>query len=129
MTTLTEVKLKNVQYVLFYVKDTEKSLPFYRDTLGLTVKEAHPGWVELDGGSVTVALHGHESLPADHQETTNVCFTVDNIQGTYETLKARGVQFRSEPKEVCGDEKHVGLCAEFFDQDGNSLSIFEYRAR
>jgi len=128
MSTLTDVKLKTASYVILYVRDTEKSLPFYRDTLGMTVKEAHPGWVELDAGTFTLALHGAENVTVSETSPT-VVFATENIHGTVEALEARGVKFLEPVKEVCGDETHVGLSATFKDADDNPLSVFEYKTR
>ncbi|MBM3464952.1 MAG: hypothetical protein FJX76_22875 [Armatimonadetes bacterium] len=129
MATMTEVKLKKLDYVILYVHDTEKSLPFYRDLLGMTVKEAHPGWVELESEGLTIALHGSDSLPADRKELTTIVFGVKDINAAVEALKTKGVHFEKDLHEVCGDDSHVGLSADFRDTDGNSLSIFEYVKR
>jgi catechol 2,3-dioxygenase-like lactoylglutathione lyase family enzyme len=39
---------------MIFVKDFERMLAFYRDGLGLAVKERQDGWAALDGG---VSLH------------------------------------------------------------------------
>ena len=61
MSVKSPVKLSTLAYVILYVADTEKSLPFYRDILGLKVKSGDPGWVELETGATTLALHGEEN--------------------------------------------------------------------
>lgn len=127
MTVKTEVKLSTLSFVILYVKDTEKAVPFYRDTLGMKVKSSEPGWVELETGSTTLCLHGHETLPAKRSEGQAIaCFSVDDIYATYEALKAKGVTFAQEPHTVCEAEGKTGKSADFTDPDGNQLSIFGF---
>jgi catechol 2,3-dioxygenase-like lactoylglutathione lyase family enzyme len=131
MALSTDVKISTLSYVILYVKDTKQSVAFYRDTLGLKVKVDEHGWVELETGSVTLALHGHESMPATRPEGEPiVVFNVDNIQQAYEGLKAKGVKFTDAPKQVCeGEADKVGKSADFKDPDGNRLSIFGYEKK
>ena len=62
------IQLKQLDYVIVYVSDMQRSLAFYRDTLGLTLKFTSPGWTEFVTGSATIALHvvggGGEQSPA-----------------------------------------------------------------
>jgi lactoylglutathione lyase len=127
MAVSTDVKLTTMSYVILYVKDTAKAVPFYRDTLGFKVKMDEHGWVELETGSTTLALHGHEKMPATRTDAEPIIvFNVENIQQAYEALKAKGIKFVSEPKVVCEVEGKIGKSADFKDLDGNSLSIFSY---
>ncbi len=128
MPVKTDVKLNQLAYVIVYVKDTEKSVPFYRDTLGMKVKVAEKGWVELDAGQTTLALHGLE--PGKTVTTGSgqpiICFSVEDIYGTYEALKAKGIKFEKEPHTVCEAEGEDGKSVDFKDPDGNQISIFGY---
>ncbi len=119
------VRLSTLSYVILYVPNTKEALSFYRDTLGLAVKMDEDGWVELESGATTVALHGEqEPAPNKGKETTTLVFAVEDIEKTYEELKAKGVKFDKEPKQVCETPDQVGLSADFYDPYGNSLSIF-----
>src|SRR5258708_39815241 len=51
------IQLKQLDYVIVYVSDMQRSLAFYRDTLGLTLKFTSPGWTEFVTGTTTIALH------------------------------------------------------------------------
>jgi lactoylglutathione lyase len=126
MPVSADVKLSTLAYIILYVKDTKKSVPFYRDTLGLKVKANEEGWVELESGAVTLALHGHDQHKPIQSETQPiVVFQVENVQQAYEGLKAKGVKFHSEPHIVCeAGPEQVGKSADFEDLDGNRLSIF-----
>lgn len=125
MRTTADVRISNLSLVILYVKDPMASLAFYRDLLGMKVVEASPGWVELDGGGVSLALHHHDKIPAKRDAAHPwVVFQVDDVRGTYQALLAKGARFLGEPKQVCGDESWIGLSADLADPDGNLLSIF-----
>ncbi len=86
--------------------------------------DASPQWVELDAGGVHLALHPHDRIPEDRGPAYPwIVFRVDDVRGTYEALRAKGVAFLAPPQEVCGDETTVGLSADLKDPDGNLLSI------
>ena len=100
-----------------FVLDQDKALDFYVNTLGLEVAN------DLDLGFMrwlTVCVPGQKGRdillekpgpPAMDEKTANTVrelvtkgatgftlgLTTDNIQKTYETLKARGVEFTQEP--------------------------------
>ncbi len=117
--------LSRVEMVLLFVRDAQASLPFYRETLGMRVKSMSPGWIELDGGGVTVALHTHVGIPQKRGEAMpKVIFATDDIDDTYKVLKHRGVRFVSAPHQVHETAGVVGMAAEFQDPDGNMLSIY-----
>lgn len=131
MASQTKVSLSTLSYVIIYVKDTDKSVPFYKDTLGMKVKVNHPGWVELETGSTTLALHGEDpeqGTPGTGDRAVMV-FGVDNVHEAYDSLKAGGVKFEHGPHEVCEEGDKVGMSADFRDPDGNLLSIFSYVAK
>lgn len=122
--TSSEVKLGTLSYVILYVSNTTEATAFYRDTLGFAVKSQEEGWVELETGSTTVALHQAADLPSKRDERTSLVFGVERIKPAYEALKAKGIKFEKEPQEVCVTPDHVGMSADFKDPYGNSLSIF-----
>lgn len=121
----TDVRISKLGMVILYAKDPSKSLAFYRDLLGMKVTEESPGWVELDGGGVSIALHHHDAIPAKREPTLPwIVFFVDDVRGTYEALKAKGATFLVPPTKVCGDETWSGLSADLLDPDGNQVSLF-----
>lgn len=129
MPVTTNLKVSTLAYVIVYVKDTEKALPFYKDVLGFKVKNAVPGWVELDMGNTTLALHGEDknAEPAKAVKRGNntvAVFNVDNANEAHEVLKSHGVKIVNAPQVVCETPEHVGMCVEFEDPDGNVLSLF-----
>ena len=74
------------------------------------------GWIELQipGAETMIVLHkepGH--VPGD---TPGLSFVADNVQTTYDELKAKGVEFLQPPKK-----EHWGEHAIFKDSEGNSV--------
>lgn len=125
MAVASDLKLKTMAFVIFYVKDVEKALGFYRDKLGMTVKVNRPGWAELDTGEVTLALHVSEKIPGRAVEGNSILvFPVENVYETYQALVTNGVKFEKPPEQVCEEGDQVGIAADFCDPDGNKLSIY-----
>jgi metallothiol transferase len=126
MPVKTNVQIKALGYVIVYVKDAQTALPFYADTLGMKVKSNDGGWIELELGQTTLALHEEKDFkPVTTEKQVLPVFYVDDFFATYEGLKDGGVKFIREPNQVCeaGPNK-IGMSAEFKDTDGNFLSIF-----
>lgn len=121
MSTGTDVKLSKMGYIMLGVKNVTDSLPFYRDVLGLSVRFSVEDLVFLDGGGVTIVLRGRPDLGAAGDiMRTEFVFEVEDIDAAHRSLKARGVSFVHEPRQVTPD-RHA---ADFRDPDGHVLSIY-----
>ena len=105
------------------VHDQERALAFYRDTLGFKVATDQPmgpgqRWIELriGGAETRVVLF----TPEGHEDRVgtffNGSFQCDNVQKTYEELKAKGVEFLHEPKT-----EPWGTFTIFKDSEGNQF--------
>src|SRR4051812_21447314 len=86
------------------VSDMERSIAFYRDKLGLPLKFSTPDWTEFQTGATTLALHGGGAPPSGGEGqqrpsagTCSIGFNVENVDQTYERLKADGVVFVMPP--------------------------------
>lgn len=120
----TDFKLSKVALVMLGVKDFPKSVAFYRDTLGLQPQGEVPGeFAFFNGGGVMLALSVPHADPKTSPSTVGafeVVFGVDNVTAAYEALRARGVAFIREPRNVTG----ANWSAVFTDPDGHRLSLF-----
>ena len=120
-----EICLNRIGFVILYVKDPLKSLAFYCETLGMTVRSQTKRWVELESSGVVLALHAHEDMPSTRSEAApEVVFEVEDIHETYALLKERGVKFTTELRQVHQGVGVVGLAGQFSDPDRNRLSIY-----
>jgi lactoylglutathione lyase len=103
------------------VSDMARSLEFYRNVLQLPVQFSSGEFSFLAAGTVNLVLRHASGLPAPADDRrSEIVFQVEDVDATYETLSARGVVFRVEPRVVTGDQ----FAADFRDPDGHVLSIF-----
>ena len=108
------------------VSDMNRSVEFYRDTIGLKLRFQSPEWTEFDMGSTTLALHGGgiaaPPSQGNHQVAgrASIGFSVDNVDQTFETLKTKGVRFVMPPTEREGEGIRLTIC---LDPDGLPVSF------
>ena len=117
---------KKVDDIFFNVDDMERSVAFYRDTLGLPVKYETGDWVELDAGNVTIALRRYGSGPEGRPELgvgagATVVFQVEDMEETKAELEDKGVKLIGGVFEY-GSVK----LAAFEDLNGNVLQVYEH---
>jgi glyoxylase I family protein len=109
-------------HIALKATDYARSKAFYTETLGFRIV-GHLGEniVFVDIGGTTIELMGG-AKPAQERPSgglVHMAFEVDDVDKTYADLKAKGVQFFVEPKNV-GDIR----LAFFRDPDGNELELF-----
>jgi catechol 2,3-dioxygenase-like lactoylglutathione lyase family enzyme len=143
------VQLNEVQHIAISVSDIEKSLAFYRDLLGLEVMmdfevENNPGietvlgvkglkmrYVLFNNKGASINLLGitnpkgenvaRKLRPYDHG-VHHFAFAVDDAEGIYQELRAKGVEFISPPQDL-GAAK---ACA-FRGPDGEVIELMQFR--
>lgn len=119
-----------IDYTIVMVSDMERSVRFYRDVLGLTLRFQSDSWSELDTAGTTLALHGGAaSRPSALQGkgeqwagTMSLGFSVRNLDHAVQELRRRGVRFVVEPG--ASQEDGIRLAA-FTDPDGVAISVAE----
>lgn len=116
-----EFALKQIGVVMLGVADLSRSLAFYRDKLGLAVRQEIPGFAFLDAGGVTLCLSQPLARATGRGPgATEIVFSVEDVRAAHSALRANGVYFTAEPKNVAG----TMWAANFEDPDGHGLSIF-----
>ena len=142
-----------LDHIAVTVSDMDRSLKFYCDLLGLQPASEHDlagETISRMAGKETVRMKVVRLLcpdtPGIHIDLQqylepqgkmsdsklgdiangHFCVEVDDIQKTYEELKAEGVEFVSSPVEF--DLEHEGKigCVFFYDPDGYVLELTEY---
>jgi catechol 2,3-dioxygenase-like lactoylglutathione lyase family enzyme len=124
--------LKQVTYATLFVRDQEKALDFYINTLGFEKREENPaGRVKF----VTVGLKDQDlqlvlwpGTPGKADPTAGpipgTCIIdSSDLQGDFERLTALGVEF-VEKKPII--YPNGGGYANFTDPDGNRISLRGY---
>ncbi len=117
---------KQIDYTMVVVSDMARSIEFYRDKLGIPLKFESPEWTEFLTGTTTLALHGggipRTAYSAADKEagTCSIGFNVDDVDKTYEALKARGINFVMPPTQREGEGIKLAVC---IDPDGLPVSF------
>jgi catechol 2,3-dioxygenase-like lactoylglutathione lyase family enzyme len=134
--------LKQLTHVQVWVHDQDEALAFYTDKLGMELRDdvtvpemGNFRWltVGLPGEDTAITLMAVPGPPVFEEETRRqihellakgasggLFFATDDIQGTYEELKSRGVEFTQEPTE-----QPYGVDAGFRDVSGNHFRVTE----
>jgi lactoylglutathione lyase len=121
--------ISGVDRVLLDVDDQDKAKAFWIDKLGfeLAYDETYGDerWVEVrppNGSPVLVLIprRADEAKPdvGANMPHTNVFFTCDDIQRTYEELTASGVSFPTPPTQM-----HFGWWSIFEDDQGTRHAL------
>lgn len=118
--------IRGIKFISVPVKDQNKALAFYTESLGFKVKtdqEFIPGgqrWIELsipgaDTGLALFTPEGHEDRIGSFQP---ISFWCDDVFQTAEVFRQRGIKFFQEPKK-----EQWGTSAIFEDSDGNKFVL------
>jgi catechol 2,3-dioxygenase-like lactoylglutathione lyase family enzyme len=134
-----------IAYAGVWVHDQDEALAFYTDKLGWEVR-ADVTVPELDNfrwltvgppgqPDVSVVLNAVPGPPVMDPETADqirsvlakgwagqVMLTSDDVQASYEELRARGVEFVEEP-----EERPYGIDSSFRDPSGNQFRLMQVR--
>ncbi len=113
--------LRGVAVVWLPVEDIERVKNFYRDTLGLAIKNEDGPWAEVDANGLTIGLNGREPGGAGTQGGAVITFQPEGgLDETVSSLKEQGVEF---PAEI--SEHDWGRVATFKDSEGNDIQLYE----
>jgi catechol 2,3-dioxygenase-like lactoylglutathione lyase family enzyme len=107
--------------VMLGVRKVDDSLLFYRDKLGMAIKQQFEGFAFLDSGAVMLILS--EALAKNSPNTAGaveVIFNVDDVKAHHDSLHKLGVEFLQPPHNVNGPM----WAANFRDPDGHLLTLF-----
>ncbi len=135
--------LKQLTHAQVWVHDQDEALAFYTEKLGMELREdvtvpelgnfrwlsvGVPGQEEV--ALTLMAVPGPPVFDADTKAkleelvakgaATGLFFRTDDIKGTYEELKGRGVEFSQEPTE-----QPYGVDAGFRDPSGNQMRVMQ----
>src|SRR5437773_2434160 len=103
---------------MLYSSDAEASRRFIKEKLKLGSTDIGDGWLIFDLPEADLGVHpiDHGGNPGDH----DVSFCCDDIQGTVKELKARGVEFKSEPAD-----RGFGWVTSFTIPGGIEVTLYE----
>ena len=135
--------ISSISHVNVWVDDQDEALAFYRDTLGLEVREdvtvpemGNFRWLSVgpvgqpDVAFVLMTVPGPPVIAAETAQQLRdllakgvmgaLFVTTDDVHAAYEELKGRGVEFTSEPTQM-----PYGIDAPFRDPFGNAFRMVQ----
>jgi catechol 2,3-dioxygenase-like lactoylglutathione lyase family enzyme len=135
--------LKQLTHTQIWVHDQDEALAFYTEKLGMELREdvtvqelGNFRWLSVGvpgQADVAITLMAIPGPPVFDEDTRaqiqalmakgasgGLFFTTDDIQGSYEELKSRGVEFSQEPTE-----QPYGVDAGFRDPSGNQFRMMQ----
>ena len=117
--------IRKVKFISIPVRDQDRALAFYVDTLGFTLLTDQPmgpgqRWVEVrpPKGESGVALFTPPGQEDRIGTFTGISLECDDVQKTYEELVAKGVEFAKPPKK-----ESWGVMAILKDSEGNQIVL------
>jgi catechol 2,3-dioxygenase-like lactoylglutathione lyase family enzyme len=132
--------LTQLTHAQVWVTDQDEALAFYTEKLGMEIREdvtvpelGNFRWltVGVPGQDVSITLMAVPGPPVFDDETRaqihallakgasgGLFFAADDVQRSYEELKAKGVEFLQEPTE-----QPYGIDAGFRDPSGNNFRM------
>ncbi|MGE5231046.1 MAG: VOC family protein [Deltaproteobacteria bacterium] len=119
----TEPRLRRIGQIAVIVRDLDRAVRFYRDTLGLALLfQAPPALAFFDCGGVRLMLTPPEG-PEQGGGTSVLYYVVEDIAGAHAALAARGVEFLNPPRVIARMPDHDLWMAAFRDSEGNLLEL------
>lgn len=120
--------IKNLYAVCLLVSDFDKSLAFYRDTLGLVLNSQDQGYADFKLGDTLLAMFQKEDATAmfgsDHMNSGGgavYAYQAADVEAECERLKEKGVVIFEGPKKTPWGQ----TVAYFKDPDGHIWEITE----
>lgn len=119
--------VRGISQVVLEVEDQDRALAFWTGPMGFQLARDAPyldeRWLEVrtPDNAVTVVLElrrGEPPSAPDELPTSNIFFYCDDLPGTYEELRARGVEFPQPPVE-----QPFGWWSMFEDEEGNRFAL------
>jgi lactoylglutathione lyase len=117
--------IQSLYSAAIFVRDIDRAVEFYRDVLGLPLRNRGAFGAEFLEGETRIGVH-----PAVHPDAegmvgrhTGLTFQVEGLLHFCGDLHARGVRFINEPTE-----QSWGIMAMVADPDGNVVALWEGKA-
>lgn len=116
------VALSSLLQIAMPVQDIDRAVAFYRDQLGVKFlfRAGNLAFFDLDG--VRLLVEVPEDAEFRHPGSV-LYFRVPEIGVAHAALRARGVEFITEPYMIHRDDRHELWMAFFRDGEGNTHAI------
>jgi methylmalonyl-CoA/ethylmalonyl-CoA epimerase len=126
-TATPDFELTRIGQIAINVRDLQRAVAFYRDTLGMRFLFQAPGGLAFfDVGGVRLMLGVPEKAEFDHPASV-LYYRVPDIGAAYETLTGRGVTFIDQPHLIARMPTYELWMTFFRDSEENVLALMEER--
>ena len=115
--------------VTVLVTDLDRSLRFYRDTLGFSRIDGAEGNAVLISGGTRVVLRAIRDAAPVNRRLVHLNLEVDDVNAVYQDLRAKGVRFTYAPRAVNRGVRLELWAAAFRDPDGHGVALTQWRSR
>ena len=119
----TDFGLAQIGQIAVPVRDIERAIAFYRDTLGMRfLFQAPPGLGFFDCAGVRLMLDAPAKAQAENCSSV-IYYKVPDVHAAFEALSERGVHFEAGPNLIAKLPDHELWMAFFRDPDANLLAL------
>lgn len=120
-----KIALDTIGQIAVYVKDLDRAVAFYRDTLGMRfLFQAPPGLAFFDCGGIRLMLDLPEAGSDEAKMGTSIIYyKVPDIDAAYSQLSAKGAAFEDKPHKIADMPDHELWMAFLRDSEGNMLGL------
>src|SRR5918998_5744834 len=123
--TTPQFELTQIGQIAINVRDLQRAVAFYRDTLGMRFLFQAPGGLAFfDCGGVRLML-GVAEKPEFSHPASILYYRVDNIERAYDTLAGRGVDFLDTPHLIARMPTYELWMTFLRDSEENVLALME----
>jgi len=117
------IGLNEIGQIALTISDLDRSVVFYRDTLGLKhLFSAPPGLAFFSCGAIRLMLSRPETPDAERLSAA-IYFKVTDLETAHARLSSLGVAFEAAPHLVARMPDHELWMALFRDPDRNLLAL------
>ncbi|HWC33094.1 MAG TPA: VOC family protein [Actinomycetota bacterium] len=118
--------MRSVDYVILYVEELERSIAFYRDVIGLSLRLEGDGYAEFATEGTKFGLFERSKLPeligraaAPRGPAAEVVFVVDDVDAEAERLAAAGARVLMPPTDRAWGHRTLHVS----DPDGHVVEL------
>jgi methylmalonyl-CoA/ethylmalonyl-CoA epimerase len=105
------------------VTDVDRSIPFYRDVLGIPFLFGFPNLAFFDCGGIRLMLSPASGEAEGKKFSSILYFRVSDIDLAHQQIAGRGAKFVQDPHLVARMPDHDLWIAFLEDPDGNTLAL------
>ncbi len=109
-------------HTMFYSSKSEELRAFLRDKLGFPFTDVGQGWLIFDLPEADMGCHPVDEKESPASGTADISFYCDDIHRTVAELKARGVVFTDDVKDV-----GYGLATHFLMPGDFAVQLYQPR--